>query len=292
MKGIILAGGKGTRLYPLTLGFSKQLLSVYNKPMIYYPLSMLMLAGIREILLISTPRDLPLFEQLLGDGSQLGLDIVYRTQEEPRGIADALLIGEDFVDQQPVCLILGDNIFYGTSLPKRLVEAAALTDGALVFAYQVQEPQHYAVITFETQESGHHLASSIEEKPQRPRSKYAVPGMYFYDDEAVRYVKSLQPSPRGELEITDLNKMYLQNNNLYVQVLGRGIAWLDAGTHETLLQASNFIHTIEERQGLMISCPEEIAYRKGFISTEELTELALAMNSNRYGQYLLKLAGQ
>ncbi|MBA4375987.1 MAG: glucose-1-phosphate thymidylyltransferase [Anaerolinea sp.] len=286
MKGIILAGGKGTRLYPITLGVCKQLLPVYDKPMVYYPLSILMLAGIRDILVISTPSDLPAFERLLGDGSQWGLRFCYAGQEEPRGLADAFLIGKEFISGEPVCLILGDNIFFGTSLPDKLREAAQHKDGALIFAYPVRNPEQYGVIEFD--ESGQAL--SIEEKPKLPRSQYAVPGLYFYDNRVVDFAASLEPSARGELEITDLNRIYLTRGQLRVEVLGRGTAWLDAGSHATLLQAANFIQAVEERQGMMISCPEEIAYRMGYIGVENLRSLAFAMNNNQYGEYLLRLA--
>jgi glucose-1-phosphate thymidylyltransferase len=285
MKGIILAGGKGTHLYPITKGISKQLLPVYNKPMIYYPLSMLMFAGIRDILVISTPQDLPLFRRLLGDGSLWGLKISYTEQSNPRGIAEAFLIAGDFIAGEPVCLILGDNIFYGNTLPDLLRSAAALTAGAAIFAYPVRDPRPYGVVEFDA--SGRAL--SLEEKPAQPRSNYAVPGIYFYDPQAVALAASLKPSPRGELEITDLNCIYLAQGLLRVIALGRGIAWLDAGTHESLLQASNFIQTIEERQGLMISCPEEIAYRMGFIDAGQLRLQAEAMANNHYGEYLLRL---
>jgi glucose-1-phosphate thymidylyltransferase len=281
MKGIILAGGKGTRLSPLTLAISKQLLPVYDKPMIYYPLSMLMLAGMREILVISTPDDLPLFKRLLGSGQQWGMQFSYAEQAQPRGLADAFLVGEQFVGENPACLILGDNIFFGHGLADQMSTAAGLEQGALVFAYPVRDPQRYGVIEFN--EQGH--AISLEEKPSQPRSNFVVPGLYFYDQRVVSFARSLKPSVRGEIEITDLNKIYLEMGQLQVQQLGRGIAWLDAGTHESLLQAANFIQAVQERQGIMISCPEEIAYRKGFISREELNELALTYN-NGYGEYL------
>jgi glucose-1-phosphate thymidylyltransferase len=285
MKGIILAGGKGTRLYPLTIGVSKQMLPVYDKPMIYYPLSMLMLAGIREILIISTPDALPGFQTLLQDGTQWGLRFSYAPQPEPRGLADAFLVGREFIDQEPVCLILGDNIFFGHGLPGQLRQAAQLDQGALIFAYPVRDPERYGVVEFD--EAG--KALSIEEKPKQPRSAYAVPGIYFYDDQVVEIAANLKPSPRGEIEITDLNMVYLQRGELRVDVLGRGVAWLDAGTHESLLQAANFVHAVEERQGMMISCPEEIAYRLGFIGADQLRQLARVMDSNQYGQYLLRL---
>jgi glucose-1-phosphate thymidylyltransferase len=286
MKGILLAGGTGTRLHPLTIGLSKQLLPVYNKPMIYYPLSMLMLAGIREILIISTPRDLPHFQRFLKDGNQWGLSFSYKEQPEPRGIAESLIIGEEFIGGKPVCLILGDNIFYGTTLPERLRKGAKVTDGAIIFAYQVKNPQAYAVITFKGIPPQSGKALTLEEKPASPKSDYAVPGLYFYDNQAVDYVRQLKPSERGELEITDLNKIYLENEKLYVEVLGRGTAWLDAGTHQSLLQAAQFIQTVEERQGMMISCPEEIAYRMGFVTKDEFALLVNNLPQNGYRIYL------
>jgi glucose-1-phosphate thymidylyltransferase len=285
MKGIILAGGKGTRLFPLTLSISKQLLPVYDKPMVYYPLSMLMLAGIREILVISTPEALPAFRTLLRDGSQWGLKFEYLEQQEPRGLADAFIVGSDFIGQDPVCLILGDNIFFGHGLPKKLRAAAEIQEGALIFAYPVRDPERYGVVEFD--EEGRAL--SIEEKPEKPRSHYAVPGMYFYDGKVGEYAAGLQPSKRGELEITDLNCIYLNQEQLKVEELGRGVAWLDAGTHESLLQAANFVHAVEERQGMQISCPEEIAYRLGYIGKEELRALGNELNGNEYGAYLLRL---
>jgi len=285
MKGIILAGGMGTRLYPITLGMSKQLLPVYNKPMVYYPLSILMLAGIRQILLISTPEDLPAFERLLGDGSQWGMQFEYIPQDAPRGLVDAFRVGEKFIDHTPVSLVLGDNIFYGSGFVARLQQAAQLTRGATIFAYPVRDPQRYGVV--ELDERGN--AVCLEEKPAQPRSNLAVPGMYFYDGSVVEKAATLKPSPRGELEITDLNNLYLAEGSLRVEVLGRGIAWLDAGTHESLLQAANFIQTVEERQGLMISSPDEIAYRMGFIGAEQLSRQAHMMQNNEYGRYLLRL---
>jgi glucose-1-phosphate thymidylyltransferase len=285
MKGIILAGGHGTRLYPLTIGLSKQLMPVYDKPMVYYPLSMLMLAGIREILLIGTPAALPSFQALLGDGSQWGLEFEYAEQQEPRGLADAFLIQPDFIGNQPVCLILGDNIFYGHGLRTLLGEADKLTHGALIFAYPVRDPQRYGVVEFDNDGR----ALSIEEKPEKPRSFYAVPGLYFYDSKVSEIASNLKPSARGELEITDLNQVYLELGELRVNVMGRGVAWLDAGTHESLLQAANFVQTVEERQGMMISCPEEIAFRMRFIDNEQLRHQAQRYRGNHYGEYLLRL---
>ncbi len=287
MRGIILAGGRGTRLHPLTLAASKQLLPVYDKPMVYYPLSMLMLAGIREVLVISTPEDLPIFRRLLGDGLQWGMQLAYAEQDQPRGLADAFRVGAKFVSGEPACLILGDNIFYGQGLVSILERAARLTEGALIFAYPVRDPQRYGVVEFDSQ----FRAISLEEKPQQPRSHYAVPGIYFYDSQVVELAASLKPSPRGELEITDLNRIYLEQGKLQVEVFGRGVAWLDAGTHESLLQAANFVQAVQDRQGLMISCPEEIAYRKGFIDAGQLRQLAQSIN-NSYGDYLLRLADE
>jgi glucose-1-phosphate thymidylyltransferase len=285
MKGIILSGGKGTRLYPLTIGLSKQLLPVYDKPMVYYPLSMLMLAGIRDILVISSPDALPAFRSLLKDGTHLGLNFSYAEQHEPRGLADAFLVGREFIAGEPVCLILGDNIFFGHGLPAQLRNAAQLEEGALIFAYPVRDPERYGVVEFDS----HCMAISIEEKPSVPRSHYAVPGMYFYDAQVSELAASLKPSARGEIEITDLNNIYLARGQLRVEVLGRGVAWLDAGTHEALLQASNFVQTVQDRQGMMISCPEEIAFRLGFIDADQLRGQAHTMDSNQYGQYLLHL---
>ena len=286
MKGIILAGGHGTRLYPLTIGVSKQMLPVYDKPMIYYPLSMLMLAGIRETLVISTQEALPAFRRLLGSGEQWGLRFEYIEQSEPRGLAEAFILGRDFIGNDPVCLILGDNIFFGHGLPQQLRAAAELQSGALIFAYEVRDPQRYGVVEFD--DSG--LALSIAEKPQQPRSHYAVPGLYFYDHQVVEIAANLKPSERGELEITDVNRTYLEKGQLRVDVLGRGVAWLDAGTHISLLQAANFVQAVEERQGMMISCPEEIAYRMGYIGADNLRALAQVMNNNAYGRYLSRLA--
>ena len=286
MKGIILAGGRGSRLFPLTISISKQMLPVYDKPMVYYPLSMLMLAGIREILVISTPEALPGFQGLLKDGSQWGLQFSYAEQVNPRGLADAFILGREFIGEEPVCLILGDNIFYGTSLPERLRNAAKLRKGAIIFAYSIRDPERYGVVEMDRDGK----AISIEEKPTQPRSHYAIPGIYFYDRRVVEFAHHLKPSKRGELEITDLNNTYLELGELYVETLSRGVAWLDAGTHESLLQAANFVQTLEDRQGMMISCPEEIAYRLGYIDLAQLITLAKDLSGNQYGDYLIRLS--
>jgi glucose-1-phosphate thymidylyltransferase len=286
-KGIVLAGGSGSRLWPVTLGVSKQLVPIYNKPMIYYPLSVLMLAGLREVLIITTPHDQDSFRRLLGDGHQWGMEIRYEVQPTPDGLAQAISIAEEFLEGQGCALVLGDNIFYGTGLSGILQQSAALSEGALVFAYAVENPSDYGVVEFA--QSGE--AISLEEKPSQPKSKYAVTGLYFYDDQCVQYVKTLKPSARGELEITDLNRKYLMAGNLKVQTFGRGFAWLDTGTHRSMLQASNFVAAIEERQGLYISSPEEISFRKGWIDGTQLRELAEPMSKNEYGRYLLGLTG-
>jgi glucose-1-phosphate thymidylyltransferase len=285
VRGIILAGGSGTRLHPVTQAVSKQLLPVYDKPMIYYPLSVLLLAGIREILVISTPEDTPRFEQLLGDGKQWGISLQYAVQPSPDGLAQAFLIGKEFLAGEGCCLVLGDNIFYGHDLAKTLQEAAATTHGATVFAYKVLDPERYGVVEFDEQRR----AISIEEKPLKPKSRYAVTGVYFYDAQVVGVAEGLKPSPRGELEITDVNRWYLAQGQLRTQVLGRGIAWLDTGTHDSLLDAATFIHTIEKRQGLKVSCPEEIVYRLGYIDAEQLRSLARKIAKSSYGQYLLRV---
>ena len=287
MKGIILSGGRGTRLYPLTLGVSKQLLPIYDKPMIFYPLSMLMLAEIRDILIITTPEDQKQYQRLLSDGHQWGLNFTYAEQDRPKGLADAFIIGKDFISNQSVALILGDNLFYGHGLPKVLQRAANLENGAVIFAYTVNDPERYGVVEFDQKGN----ALSIEEKPQHPKTNFAVPGFYFYDNKVVDYVNQLKPSTRGELEITDLNKLYIEQSEMRVEKLGRGVAWLDAGMHHSLLQASNFVQAVEERQGLMISCPEEIAFRMEYIDQEQLSQLAEKYNGNSYGQYLEKLLG-
>lgn len=286
MKGIILAGGAGTRLYPITKSISKQIIPIYDKPMIYYPLSVLMLAGIRDILIISTPKDIHLYEDLLGNGNQLGINLSYEIQPSPDGLAQAFIIGEKFIGSDNVCLILGDNIYYGYGFSKILSSASQIKDGAVVFGYYVNDPNRYGVVEFDDKGN----VKSIEEKPEKPKSNYAVTGLYFYSNDVVEKAKNLKPGKRGELEITDLNKLFLNENKLKVELLGRGYAWLDTGTHDSLLQASNYVATIEQRQGLKIACIEEIAYKKGFITKDELIVLGNELKNNKYGQYLLKIA--
>lgn len=288
MKGIILAGGSGTRLYPITKSISKQIIPIYDKPMIYYPLSVLMLAGIREILIISTPKDIHLYQDLLDDGSQMGIKLEYAIQPSPDGLAQAFIIGEEFIGNDSVCMVLGDNIFYGYNFTQILEEAAALKDGSIVFGYYVNDPERYGVAEFD--ESGKVL--SLEEKPAQPKSNYAVTGLYFYSNDVVAKAKALKPSPRGELEITDLNRLYLEEGRLNMKLLGRGFAWLDTGTHESLMQASTFISTIEQRQGLKVSCIEEIAFTKNYIDRDQLLALAEPLKKNQYGEYLIKLANR
>lgn len=286
MKGIILAGGSGTRLYPITKAISKQLVPVYDKPMIYYPLSTMMLAGIKDILLISTPRDTSRFEELLGDGSQLGINITYKIQDKPNGLAEAFILGADFIGDDSVCLILGDNIYYGSGLSELVQRSAKKTTGATVFGYRVNDPERFGVVEFD---QDHHV-KSIVEKPEHPASNYAVTGMYFYDNQVVEIAKNLKPSPRGEIEITDVNKAYLNRGQLDVELLGRGYAWLDTGTHESLHDAASYIETVQKRQNLQVACIEEVAYRMGYIDKEQLVKLAQPLKKNAYGQYMLRLA--
>jgi glucose-1-phosphate thymidylyltransferase len=288
MKGIILAGGSGTRLHPITSAISKQMLPVYDKPMIYYPLSVLMLAGIREILIISTPRDLPGFKSLLGDGKSLGLKFSYKEQPSPDGLAQAFILGEEFIGEDPVCMILGDNIFYGHGFGDALLQTAELKKGACVFGYYVTDPERYGVVEFDNTKK----VISIEEKPLKPKSNYAVTGLYFYDNTVVKKAKELKPSSRGELEITDLNRVFLEEGTLEIKLMGRGMAWLDTGTYESLLQAANFIATLEQRQGLKASCIEEIAYKRGFITKNQLLEVAEPIKKSQYGQYLIRIANE
>ncbi len=286
MKGIILAGGSGTRLYPITKAISKQIMPVYDKPMIYYPLSTLMLAGIRDILIISTPRDLPVFEDLLGDGSQLGLSFSYKIQESPRGLADAFIVGKDFIGNDSCALVLGDNIFYGQSFSRVLQQAAQRTEGATIFGYYVKDPREYGVVEFDAEGT----AISIEEKPEHPKSNYAIPGLYFYDNDVVEIAENVKPSARGEIEITSVNNEYLKRGRLHVEVLGRGFAWLDTGTHDALLDAADFVSAFQKRQGLYVSCIEEIAYKRGYITKEQLLKLAEPLMKTAYGKYLAEIA--
>ena len=288
MKGIVLAGGSGTRLYPITQGVSKQLLPVYDKPMIFYPISVLMLAGIREILVITTPEDMPAFKRLLGDGAQFGISLSYAVQPSPDGLAQAFIIGEEFINNEPCALVLGDNIYFGQSFGKKLEAASQMTSGAMVFGYQVQDPERFGVVEFDA----NYKALSIEEKPLKPKSNWAVTGLYFYDKHVVEMAKQVKPSARGELEITTLNQMYLEQGNLQVELLGRGFAWLDTGTHDSLVEASQFIHTIEKRQGMKVACLEEIAFRKGWLNVEQVTAQAKMLAKTDYGRYLQMLIGE